>query len=298
MEEKRILSIITPTYNRAKLLHRCYDSLVIQSCKEFEWIIVDDGSSDNTEEVIKGFSGADNSFPIIYIKKKNGGKHTALNEAHKYISGDYVLTLDSDDILTDNAVEIVLKEWVKWENNKQVGIVTFLKGTDSNHPCAYVPEERTPVDIIKCKRICVSTCDCCEVIRTDLFKQFPFPVFEEEKFMGETVLWYRVSYTHKCVYINEVIYICEYLEDGLTKSGRILRINSPRGGMINSELVMDKRNDLLQRVKNGLLYVCYGFFAGMKPLDIVRNSKKYRLLKVVCLVPGYFLFLRWKKQYS
>ena len=115
--------------------------------------------------------------------------------------------------------------------------------------------------------------------------------------MAETVLWYRVGWEHKCVYINKVVYICEYLEGGLTDSGRAMRIKNPLGGMLNSELGMDRKNFLKLRIKNGLLYVCYGYFAGLSSRGIIKKSRKYRLLKCVCLLPGYTIYRRWNGNY-
>ncbi len=293
----RLLSIITPTYNRGHLLKRCFESLVSQTSKKFEWIIVDDGSEDATTEIVKKFKKEMVDFSIQYIKKENGGKHTALNESHKYIHGDYVLILDSDDYLTDNAVETVLEGWKKYENDNRIGMVVYLKGITENDPVAYAKDEDTPVDVLRYKRVCVSGSDCCEVIRSQTFLKFPFPIFSGERFMAETVLWYRVGLEQKCIYVNRVIYICEYLEDGLTRTGREMRIKNPYGGMMNSELAMDKRNFLKQRVKNGLLFVCYGFFANLSVNKIIKYTENYRGLKLVCILPGYLMYRLWKSKY-
>ena len=100
-----LLSIVTPVYNRAKLLERCFQSLLRQSCGDFEWIVVDDGSSDDPGAVLDRLT-RQASFPTQFVRKENGGKHTALNAAHPYIHGSYVLILDSDDMLTEDAVEV------------------------------------------------------------------------------------------------------------------------------------------------------------------------------------------------
>lgn len=298
MQNKEILlTILTPTYNRGELLKKCYCSLKEQSRGDFQWLIIDDGSSDNTGEIVKQFISDTPDMDITYVKKKNGGKHTALNTSHSYIKGKYVLILDSDDTLTDDAVESVCSIWKKYDDNESIGIVTFLKGEAVNKPNAYVKDEYVPVDIMRYKRVCVKSNDCCEVIRTGLFLKYPFPVFEGEKFVSEGALWNRVSMTHKCIYINKVIYLCEYLEDGLTKSGRSMRIKNPYGGMYTSNLRMNKKNFLKERIKSGLLYICYGHFAGMNNRQIIIYDKNNRMLKAVCLLPGYIMYRRWKKRY-
>lgn len=289
------LSIITPAYNRADYLTACYNSLLKQTERSFEWILVDDGSSDGTEELASSFTN--DVFSFRYIKKENGGKHTALNAAHPYIRGKYVLMLDSDDTLTEDAVAIALDAWSRWEDHPEVGIVTLLKGRDREHPNCYARDENTPVDILSYRRVCPVSNDACEVIRTELFLKYPFPVFPGERFLSEGALWNRVSFTHKCVYVNRVVYLCDYLEDGLTRSGRALRIRNPHGGMYTANLNMASKNDWKQRVKNGLLFTCYGCFAKLSPAEMAKESD-HVLLMYGCLPFGWLLYLYWKAKYS
>lgn len=287
------LSIITPTYNRANLLSACYASLCQQTDLDFEWIVIDDGSTDDTEAVARNFQTE--SFPVFYRKKNNGGKHTALNAAHDLIHGKYVLLLDSDDTLTPDAVASIKMEWGKWENDEAVGIVTFLRGSTVNDPKCIVHDWGKPVDIMRYRRTCIHSNDCCEVIRTELFKKYPFPVFEDERFLAEGALWGRVSHDCKCVYINHVIYLCEYLEGGLTKSGRSLRIRNPLGGMYHANIYMARKNYLSNRVKNGLLYTCYGFFANKTPIEMAKECQA-KILMWLCLPFGWALHLIWQRK--
>lgn len=291
-----LLSIVTPTYNRGELLKRCFESLCNQSDMDFEWIVVDDGSTDNTAEVVKQFSS---KFPIIYAQKENGGKHTALNASHEYIHGKYVLILDSDDYLVNTAIEQIKMGWNRFEEESEIGIVSFLKGVSQNSPScmAFEGDEGIPVDIMRYKRRSIFSNDVCEVIRSDIFRKLPFPIFEGESFISEGALWNRVSFTHKCVYINSVIYIAEYLEGGLTKSGKKLRINNPNGGMYTANLNMNKKNFFKRRVKNGLLYTCYGFFAKKSPIAMARANDS-KMLMWLCLPFGWLLYIYWKKKYS
>ncbi len=295
VENEIYLSIVTPTYNRARLLSGCYASLCRQPDFDFEWIIVDDGSTDETEETVRGFE--QEKFPIIYVKKPNGGKHTALNAAHGHMRGKYTLILDSDDRLTDDAAALIKSEWSRWDEERSVGIVTFLKGGAVNEPNCVVAEWSTPADIMRCRRKCLRSSDCCEVIRTELFKKYPFPVFEGERFLAEGALWNRVSLESRCVYINRVIYICEYLEDGLTKSGRAMRIRNPLGGMYNAKLCMNRNNYFASRVKNALLYVCYGFFAGKTPREMAEECGSRALMRA-CLPFGWAIYIYWKRRYG
>ena len=289
-----LLSIVTPTYNRAHLLHTCFDSLLNQTDLDFEWIIVDDGSTDDTAAVVSGFQTE--HFPIRYIQKKNGGKHTALNASMEHIRGEYLMILDSDDYLTPDAVETVRKYWALYADQPNVAMVTLLKGPGKDQPNCIGSVTHTPVDIIRYKRIIYTTNDCCEVIRSEVFKRFPFPVFEGERFLSEGVLWNRVGLEFQCVYVNEVIYICEYLEGGLTKSGRAMRIRNPLGGMLSSQLNMHPKNFLTQRIKNGLLFGAYGFFAGLSPVEILSKTD-YKVLTALCMLPGWMIYRYWRHKY-
>lgn len=293
--KKTTLSIVTPVYNREKLLDRCFQSLISQTRDDFEWIIIDDGSTDNSLEVARSFIA---DFPIKVITKHNGGKHTALNASHPYIEGKFVLILDSDDYLIPSAVENVITGWEKYDSKDEVAMVVFLRGTDETHPLckAYDTDEGKSVDIIRYRRESIVSNDACEVIRTELFKKYPFPEFEGEKFVAEGALWDRVGLTHKCVYINKVIYICVYLEGGLTKSGKPMRVHNPNGGMYVSNLGMCRKNFLKSRIKNGLLYTCYGFFA-KKSVAAMWKQSDSKVLMCLCLPFGFALYLYWKKKY-
>lgn len=292
------LSIITPAYNRGSLLNNCFISLRNQSNFDFEWIVIDDGSTDDTKRVMKQILEEAVPFSIHYIWKENGGKHTALNESHTYIKGKYVLILDSDDKLTPDAVESVLSGWSKYEDDKQISMVTFIKQNTNGEICAYAKDENVPTDVLRYKRTCVASSDCCEVIRTNLFKKYPFPVFKGEKFLAETALWYRAGLDGSCIYINKVIYICEYLEDGLSKSGRSMRTKNPKGGMYTSLLRMNKRCFMSERIRAGLLYICYGFFADETIRSMISKAKPYQFLAILCLMPGMAMNLIWRKKYK
>lgn len=295
MEARPKLTIVTPSYNRAHTLPRCYASLCAQTCFDFEWLLIDDGSTDDTQRIIEGFRT--DRFRLTCVRKENGGKHTALNLSHSFISGDYVLILDSDDYLLPTAVQRVLDGWKRFEGDPDVAVVTFLRGSAPDRPQCRAADEYRPVDIMRYRRICIESSDCCEVIRAEVFRRFPFPVFEGERFLAESALWKRVSFQYKCVYINQVIYICEYLEGGLTSGGRSLHIRNPQGCMYNANLAMARKNYLTARLKNGLLFVCYGFFARLTPRQMAQRCDE-RLLMWLCFPGGWLLHLYWKRKYA
>ena len=289
-----LLSIVTPTYNRGYLLSNCYDSLRNQTDADFEWIIVDDGSTDDTGIIVSGFQS--DLFPIRYFRKENGGKHTALNTAMDHLQGEFVLILDSDDTLTPDAVATVRTYWTQYVSQPNIAMVTFLRGHTKSDPLCVGPITNQPVDILRYRRTIIHSSDCCEVIRSDIFRRFPFPTFDGERFLSECTLWNRVGLEYQCIYINEVIYICEYLEGGLTKSGRGMRIRNPRGGMLSSLLNMHPKNYLHLRIKNGLLFCAYGFFAGFSAKTILAENE-YKAITTLCMLPGWALYRFWGCKY-
>ena len=296
--QENILSIVTPAYNRAHLLRRCYESLAVQTDDRFEWILVDDGSADDTREVMAQFISSGN-MRIQYVYKENGGKHTALNASHPYLHGKYVLILDSDDYLTPDAVERVMNGWNEFRDDPSIGTVYYLKSDSSGNALAYGVNENTPGDYRVMKRVSVISSDFCETFRADLFIRFPYSVFEGERFISESELWNCLAEAgYRCLYHNQIICICEYREDGLTSAGRRMRIRNPLGGMCTSEHFLNSIYPLRMRVKKALLYDCYGFFAGLSAWKILTRSSSYRGIKAICLLPGYVMYRLWKRWYS
>ena len=296
-DQKPFLTIITPAYNRADLLKECFRSLQRQSDREFQWIVVDDGSTDHTGRVMQEILRQKDWMDICFIRKENGGKHTALNVSHPYIKGQYVLILDSDDTLTEDAVEAVREAWMTYGSNPEIGLVIFQKGASIQEPNCFARDEGVPVDGGAYQRTKIVSYDSAETIKTSLFKKLVFPVFKGERFLAETALWFRASYTHKSIYINKVIYICHYLEGGLTDAGRAMRVRNPKGGMYTSRLTMHRKKNLKERVKSGLLFVCYGHYAGMNSLQIWKSNPSYPAMTAACLLPGYCMYKIWKQKY-
>lgn len=290
------LTIITPTYNRAACLDICWASLRAQSCHDFQWLVVDDGSTDDTPAVMALIREKNPDSHIDYVKKENGGKHTALNASHPHIKGQYVVILDSDDQLVPTAVEQILTAWKGYEQNREVGQVIFLKGYTESDPICYVKHERMIVDTLEEPRIVVTGRDCCDSFRTELFVKHPFPEFPGECFLGEGSSFFFIELEAKGVYVNQVIYLCDYREDGLTKAGRKMRLLNPLGGRFNSMVYMHHRLPVKTRLKKAALYVCYSRFAKV-PLKRIIGENPYKLLTSAALIPGAALYYHWKKRY-
>lgn len=228
--KKYFCTVFTPTYNRANLLVNLYESLVAQTERDFEWVIVDDGSSDNTEEVVAEFV-RQNKLDIVYYKQENGGKHRAINKGVELCSGHVFAIVDSDDTLTVDSIEKV-KCWfdeIKNVGKKFCGVAgnkgyseQQIIGTSFEGP--YIDGSN-----IDRKRNNI-TGDKFEVFYTDIIKNYPFPTFEGEKFMSEIVVWTRMAKDGYILrWFNDIVYIAEYQETGLTTNNFRVLANSPKG---------------------------------------------------------------------
>lgn len=220
--EKSKVTILTPTYNRAHTLPRLYNSLLCQKDMHFEWVIIDDGSDDNTKEIIEGFKTKD--FPIRYMYKENGGKHTAINMAVKAIETSYTFIVDSDDFLLENTMELV-NHWIEEidDDSSFAGVAGVRVHDDVEHSViGQFPEKYEYVDCLNSERKKKKLIgDKAEVYRTNLLKANPFPEYKDEKFMPENVIWNKFALMGlKVRWHKEGIVVCEYLEGGLTSATR------------------------------------------------------------------------------
>lgn len=293
---ENIVTVLTPTYNRTDYIDKLYKSLKMQKSKNFIWMIVDDGSTDNTESKIKNFVN-ENKISIIYLKKENGGKHTALNFGISKIITPLVFIVDSDDYLTEDAIEIINNDYQYIISEKYCGLA-YLRGYSEDRIIGnkFVNEGYANLNHIRYKDNVKG--DKAEVWKTEYLKKIPFPVFENEKFIGEHYVWCQLSEIYDMYMRNKIIYITEYLIDGLTKSGRALRIRCPNGGKASSEILLKKKYyPLKTRIKNGILYNCYSFFLHKGLPTRCKETNKNTMIIILTALPGYVIYKYWKAKY-
>lgn len=289
------ITILTATYNRGYLLNKVYNSLLKQKDTDFEWLIIDDGSTDDTSKIIASF--AQDKFSINYICKDNGGKHTALNYSHPYIKGKYIMVLDSDDLLADDAIGIIKMYIAQYGNDIKIGGFSFERGSvdgesyaDKSVKCDFISNAIDYRINLNIKG------DQAEVFKTEVFKKYIFPVFKNEKYVGEDYLHINMAYSYDTVYSNKIIRISDYRQDGLTAAGRKLLISNPLGGQLHGSLYFSKRFKLKYRVKGMMLYICYGLFAGQSIVNIYGKIAD-KALFVINLPLGILLYLYWRLRY-
>ncbi len=289
------LTILTPTYNRKAEIKKLWESLCAQTIKDFEWLVVDDGSTDDTKEFIEQLP-SQSDFSIRYIYKRNGGKHTALNVGIASIESELTFIVDSDDHITQDAVASILEVHQAYQERVDICGYAFLRAYPDGtvNGAQFTPNRKigSYIDI----RINGDDihADKAEVFLTRCLKEFPFPEYSGERFLSEDVVWIRMARKYKMVHVNKVIYVSDYLNDGLTKNRRKHNIASPVGCMNRAKEYMEPDIKLKYRVRGTLQYIIYGRFAGVSVGRLLQDTK-YKGLAAVCALPGLVLYQKWKK---
>lgn len=274
-----------------------YRSIAAQNCKDFEWLIVDDGSTDKTRNIVTQWSN-NSDFQIRYIYKTNGGKHTALNVGIQTIDSDLTFIVDSDDALTQDAIETILRYHRRYGNDSRLCGYTFLRRflDGKINGKSFMPNEMIANYIDARINANDIMADKAEVFFTRCLKEFPFPEYPNEKFLGEDLVWIRMARKYDMVHINKAIYVGNYMEDGLTKNRRKHNIESPIGCMHRAEEFLNNDIILKYRVKGALQYIVYGKFTNFSLKEILVTAPK-KLLVLVMLLPGICLYAKWKREY-
>lgn len=229
MEFSYPVTVFTPTYNRAYILGELYHSLQRQTCMDFEWLIVDDGSADDTKALVASWQAEGNPFPIRYVYQENGGKCRAINRGLKEADGRLFFTVDSDDYLTDDAIEKV----IRWDGELP----------RDGHFCGYVGNRgitptQTPNRLFPGGYLDGTALDRYDqvdgerafVFYTEIHRKYLYPEFPGEKFLTEAVTWDLMAHDgYKMRFYNDIIWIWEYKDDGLTRAGYRVFLENPQG---------------------------------------------------------------------
>lgn len=213
------ITIFTPTYNRRQLIERLYQSLLTQTKKNFEWLVVDDGSTDNTESYFADLLNKQQPFPIRYIKQENGGKHRAINKGVINAEGKLFFIVDSDDYLTENAIEKINQWTATLNDSRKWAGIAGLRGQTKNRVLGQHNPSSKFIDAKNSERRKYNLLgDKAEIYFTEVLKKYPFPEIPGENFISEEIVWNAIARDgYYLRWFNEIIYICNYLEGGLTK---------------------------------------------------------------------------------
>lgn len=296
---KNGITIFTPTYNRAYVLDRLYNSLLKQADKRFEWVVVDDGSTDNTKELV-GSWVAEKKVPIRYYYQENAGKMQAHNKGTELAEYEFFCCVDSDDCLTDNAIGKVLTCWEKKKNDKKIiGLLNFKltaqgRAVSSGNLKNVIGRTCTLWDAYRKYGL---TGDTMLIYRTEVIRQHHFPKFTGEKFVPESYLYDQLDQDGKLYVQGEKLYVCEYLPDGYTASIRKTNHDNPRGYevYILQRLKLDKT--FKDRILDTIRYIAIELVLKADKKDILSRTP-YKTLTNVMMPAGKRFYDKVYKQFD
>ena len=290
----KFLTVFTPAYNRAETLKRTYESLCEQDCKEFIWLIVDDGSTDDTQELVQNWIKKNNGFEIKYIYKENGGMHTAHNVAYENITTELNVCIDSDDRLAAGAGTKIKNKWNKVKNKGYAGII----GLDADLNTGRVIGKGFPKGM---KETTLGGYyagggqgDKKLVYRTDIINSVPsYPVFPGEKYVGLAYKYTLIDQKYKLSVLNEVLCDVEYQADGSSGTMYQQYLKNPKGFAFYRKICMQYPISTKRLVMDCIHYCSSSFI--IKNKEYVKESPR-KLLTVICTPFGLLLTAMIKRK--
>lgn len=283
-----LLTIFTPTYNRGSFLPRIFESLKKQSFNDFEWLIIDDGSYDNTKYIVEQIKKEYVPFKINYIYKNNGGKHSAINLAANISKGVYMLWLDSDDIILDNSLDSVSHYLKKALLEDDISAIVALRLDDSGNPLgSFVPKENTDVKYLNFSQKNHVSGDYSWFIKTDILRHFPYPIYDNENFCTEGIVLNRISEYYKTRFVPISIIKGSYIEGGLTDRMHLLTKKNPLGFLTYyKETILSNQCLLKYKIRYSVLYWIQRF----KCNPIVPLHLRPTLFMKIFKIPAYIVY--------
>lgn len=290
------LAILTPTYNRGKLLIKLFQSLVNQSLHDFIWIIIDDGSTDNTEDIVKDIIQTNSLFETRYLYKDNHGKHTALNKAFSvYTDIDFFAVVDSDDVLLSNGIEEIYKYSFGNFNNDIVGAIFFrynnIYGDVLHSKGKYLSSEKV-LDRYEHDKL-YSKDDGCMGYYKKVISKYQYPIFDKENYIGPIVIQMEMANEYKILFTNSIVGIAEYHNDGLSMSGRKLRIKNPYGMIKYCSLFQNDKVNTFKRFKYNIMAHSYMIMNKINLSDLQKANINITTNPFTFLL-GLLLALLWQ----
>lgn len=282
----KTLTIFTPAYNRAHTLGRTYESLLRQTCDDFEWLIVDDGSKDSTKELVEKWM-QEGKISIRYIYQQNQGMHGAHNTAYRNIDTELNTCIDSDDYMPDDAVETIVNFWKANGSDKYAGIIGLDCIENGNIIGTSFPKEmkETTLSDFYAKG---GKGDKKLVYRTEVIKQYPeYPIFEGEKYVGLAYKYMLIDQDYSLLTLNKPLVVVEYQQDGSSMNMYRQYWNNPKGFAFYRKTEMVTTQSFIRRFKVCIHYVSSSFI--MKNKTFIQESPQ-KFLTILAILPGYVLY--------
>ena len=278
-----LLTVFTPAYNRAHTLPRTYESLCRQDCKDFVWLVVDDGSSDNTAALVRSWQEQENGFEIHYLYKENGGMHTAHNAAYEVIDTELNVCIDSDDCLADGAVKKILDKWCSVKDLGYAGIIGLDADLDGKLIGKGFPDGLAETTLTSYYAAGGSG-DKKLVYRTDVIKQYPpYPVFDGEKYVALAYKYRLIDQDYKLAVLDEVLCNVEYQPDGSSGTMWKQYLKNPRGFAFWRKVCMQYPESKKRLLVDCIHYCSSSILAGER--HFVREAP-HKFLTFLCIPAG------------
>ena len=282
-----ILTVFTPTYNRAYVLKQCYDSLCRQTCKDFVWLIIDDGSSDNTKEIVEKWMANDNWFEIRYVYKQNGGMHTGHNKAYELIDTELNVCIDSDDFMPDDAVELIVNFWKENKDSSYSGIIALDVYKNGQVIGKELPNKKSTTLSGYYQK--GGQGDKKLIYRTEIINKYPpYPEFEGEKFVPLDYKYLLADQDYELLIMNKPVCVVEYMEDGSSKNMLRQYYKNPRGFAFMRKVHMKYDKGFKRKFKTCIHYVSSSFIS--KNRKFVKESPR-KGMTVLATPFGFALYL-------
>lgn len=291
MGDKRI-TVFTPTYNRAYILPQCYEALKRQTYQDFIWLIVDDGSNDDTKGLIQGWIN-EGCIEIKYIYQENLGMHGAHNTGHKNLTTELCIGCDSDDYLLDDCIEKVLKTWDCRPQGEYSGVIGLCKYSNGRTH-TNIPSELEETTLYDLRYRYKNRGDYKFALRSDLLKQQYYPMIDGEKYMAVGYKYFVIDQQYKMRTIHDHLCCQNYLEDG-EGSNKIKRyVTAPKGYMVYRNEMLPLMHNFKERCWQATHYVSSAIFA--KEKRFILNSK-YKYIVILAIPSGLILNLLIRYRY-
>lgn len=291
-----MISIITATYNRANLLPNLYNSILKNKKynQNLEWIIVDDGSKDDTEKIVKGWI-KENKINIKYFKQNNQGKMAAINNYISEVSNELVIEIDSDDYLEDNAFEIILKSYPLIKENSNCYGILFKGFLIGNQEQKSFPIKNQIIKLFDLYYKKGFNLDAKIVFKSDIRKKYKYILEHSERFITEARTYYKMDRDYEGLYVvDESIFYYEYQEDGYSKNIDKIFKENPYGyyEYFKECFLMDFKN---MSLKNRLYFIkqfiLFGCLTNRSKVNVIKDCKGLynKILITILVIPGFIV---------
>src|SRR5690625_2744540 len=288
-----MISIFTPTYNRAYTLDRLFTSLMNQTCKDFEWIIVNDGSNDNTEDRInKYIEKAD--FEIYYVYQENQGKHISLNLGQQMAKEELFMCIDSDDWITETTVERILQDYHHIIGKDSIGGMMYLDKDENNKIIgSNIPDykESNWIDLVHRQNM---TGDKLYIFKTKIIKNYSFYSYPNNNHMPPTYQLYLFSNDYNFFCINHPLKVVKYLPDGISRNITLKYFTAPENYMLYRKIIHKYLPTFKARLKNIIHYNIAAIISREKDKQLLFKSKSLIVKSKLLLPISYIFYLYFK----